>query len=121
MNNLSETTQSWKRSLDLKRYALLLAAAWTLVMGVSLIWGFFRERDEARQAAGVAARREFFKDVIYRRWNAGHGGVYVPVSESTPPNPYLAHVEEREIETPAGKRLTLVNPAYMTRQVHELG
>jgi len=30
-------------------------------------------------------------------------------------------VEERDIETPSGRKLTLINPAYMTRQVHELG
>ena len=120
-NNSSEATRFWKRSLNPNRYILLLAAAWTLAVSVSLTWSYFHERDSARQTASVAARREFAKDVIYRRWNAGHGGVYVPVSESTPPNPYLAHVEEREIETPSGRRLTLVNPAYMTRQVHELG
>lgn len=50
-----------------------------------------------------------------------HGGVYVPVTAETPPNPYLKHVPERDIATPSGRELTLVNPAYMTRQVHELG
>jgi len=104
-----------------RRYALLLALVWTFAVGVSLAWNYLHERDAARQAASVAARREFAKDVIYRRWNTGHGGVYVPVSESTPPNPYLEHVEEREIDTLSGRRLTLINPAYMTRQVHELG
>jgi PAS domain S-box-containing protein len=39
----------------------------------------------------------------------------------TQPNPYLTEVEERDIRTPSGRALTLVNPAYMTRQVHELG
>jgi hypothetical protein len=38
----------------------------------------------------------------------------------TPPNPYLAGTPERDIRTPSGKTLTLVNPAYMTRQVYEL-
>ncbi|MCA8977481.1 MAG: DUF3365 domain-containing protein, partial [Planctomycetes bacterium] len=56
----------------------------------------------------------------YRRWNALHGGVYVPVTETTPPNPLL-DVEERDLVTPSGRRLTMVNPAYMTRQVHALG
>lgn len=37
-----------------------------------------------------------------------------------PSNPYLAHVPERDIRTPSGKTLTLVNPAYMTRKVYEL-
>jgi len=45
--------------------------------------------------------------------------VYAPISEKTPPNPHL-EVPERDIETPSGVKLTLVNPAYMTRQVHEL-
>ncbi len=48
-----------------------------------------------------------------------HGGVYVPVTERTVPNPYL-DVPERDITTPSGRRLTLMNPAYMTREVHDL-
>ncbi len=107
--------------LSLRRYAIILAAVWTLAVCVSLAWGYFWERDATRHAASVAARAQFAKDVIYRRWNAMHGGVYVPVSESSQPNPYLTHVKEREIETSSGRRLTLINPAYMTRQVHELG
>jgi len=30
-------------------------------------------------------------------------------------------VKERDIKTPSGRDLTLINPAYMPRQVHELG
>ena len=59
------------------------------------------------------------KDVLYRQWGARHSGVYVPVTPETPPNPYLSHIPERDITTPSGKKLTLVNPAYMTRQVYE--
>jgi PAS domain S-box-containing protein len=49
-----------------------------------------------------------------------HGGVYVPVTDKTRPNPYLGHLPERDITTPSGRALTLMNPAYMMRQVHEL-
>jgi two-component system CheB/CheR fusion protein len=45
--------------------------------------------------------------------------VYVPVSEHTPPNPYL-NVPNRDVTTTAGLPLTLVNPAYMVRQVNQL-
>jgi len=45
----------------------------------------------------------------------------VPVTDNTPPNPWLSNLPERDISTPSGKKLTLINPAYMTRQVHELG
>lgn len=65
------------------------------------------------------ARAYLEKDLAYRRWNAIRGGVYVPVDENTPPNPYL-EAPHREITTSSGETLTLVNPAYMTRQVHDL-
>jgi len=65
-----------------------------------------------------AARINFDKDLLYRRWSAIHGGVYVPVTPETPPNPYLEHAAERDITTPSGRQLTLMNPAYMTRQVY---
>jgi two-component system cell cycle sensor histidine kinase/response regulator CckA len=67
------------------------------------------------------AYESYKKDLVYRRWATIHGGVYVPITPETPTNPYLSHIPERDISTPSGKKLTLVNPAYMTRQVHELG
>jgi hypothetical protein len=44
----------------------------------------------------------------------------VPPSRETPPNPHLAGLEQRDVTTTEGQPLTLVNPAYVTRQVHEL-
>ena len=32
---------------------------------------------------------------------------------------YLKNISERDITTPSGKKLTLMNPAYMVRQVME--
>jgi chemotaxis family two-component system sensor kinase Cph1 len=45
--------------------------------------------------------------------------VHVPVSEKTRPNPFLGHLPERDIQTPGGKSLTLMNPAYKIRQMME--
>lgn len=70
--------------------------------------------------ARVAARSSSEKDLLVRRWAAGHGGVYVPITDQTPPNPYLTNMPERDLTTPTGRALTLMNPAYMTRQVYEL-
>ncbi|MEE9443313.1 MAG: ATP-binding protein [candidate division Zixibacteria bacterium] len=119
--DMREAGKGRKHASRVTKYALLLAAGWTLVIIASLVWNYFHEQDGALTAARVAARAQFAKDVIYRRWNAGYGGVYVPISDSCQPNPHLADVEERDIETPSGRRLTLINPAYMARQVHELG
>jgi PAS domain S-box-containing protein len=72
------------------------------------------------QLAEAEARGSFYKDLTYRRWAAKQGGLYVRRSDYTPPNPYLSHIPNRDLSTIAGVDLTLVNPAYMTRQVHEL-
>ena len=56
---------------------------------------------------------------LTRDWNAQHGGVYVRVTEETQPNPYLKH-PQRDLETVDGIRLTMVNPAFMTRQIAEI-
>ena len=109
-----------RQALGLGWYAGFLAIAWSVVVGASLMWNMREQREATLEAAKTQARAAFEKDVLYRRWNAMHGGVYVPVTETTPPNPQLK-VPERDIETPGGRALTKVNPAYMTRQVHELG
>ena len=54
-----------------------------------------------------------------REWNARHGGVYVPVDAATRPNPYLHH-PKRDITDQEGRALTMVNPAFMTRQIAEI-
>ncbi len=105
---------------DFQKYITFIFLTWTIVLGLTLTWAIVRDIRNAEHSALEAARSQIEKDILYRRWNAGHGGVYVPVTESTPPNPNLTSVIERDIETPSGKQLTLMNPAYMTRQVYEL-
>jgi signal transduction histidine kinase len=105
----------------LRSYFWILLILWTVLVGSVLLWSLFRQQHETGQGARILARNSFEKDIIYRQWAASHGGVYVPITDSTPPNPYLSHIEERDITTSSGRVLTLVNPAYMTRQVHELG
>ena len=106
-------------SLTLALWAV--AVIWTLLMAGALAWNLLHIQRTVVQLARSAAESSYEKDLLYRQWVSGHGGVYVPVSEKSPPNPYLVGVLERDIVTPRGKHLTLVNPAYMTRQVHELG
>ena len=117
-----EKPSSYKTELTvLRNYFWMLLVLWTVLVGLILLWSLFRQKHETEQVARVEARNSFEKDLVYRRWATGHGGVYVPMTDKTPPNPYLSHIEERDITTPSGRVLTLVNPAYMTRQVHELG
>jgi PAS domain S-box-containing protein len=117
---MTGSEKSLSHLYKLKRYILALAVVWTIIVAISLIWHSFHTKKETMEAARIQARVAYEKDIIYRRWNAGHGGVYVPVTKETQPNPYLSDVPERDITTPSGKSLTLMNPAYMTRQAHEL-
>jgi len=109
-----------KESYWLGRYTWFMLVLWTAIVGALFIFNFMSIRKEFPALARLEAIASFNKDVVYRRWGTIHGGVYVPITEKTPPNIYLK-VQEREILTPSGKKLTLVNPAYMTRQAHELG
>lgn len=104
----------------LTRYAGAVVVVWTTIIAVSLFWSFYQQERQTREAARIQAQIAFEKDIVYRRWNAGHGGVYAPISETNQPNPYLAFLPNRDLTTVSGQRLTLINPAYMTRQIHEL-
>lgn len=106
---------TWKR-----RLAWGLITVWTLLVAASLLWNRHQARQTALELARTKTHLSYKKDLAYRLWAASHGGVYVPITPQTPPNPYLSHVPERDIKTPSGRALTLMNPAYMTRQVHEL-
>jgi PAS domain S-box-containing protein len=98
---------------------LAVFVAWSATIAGLAWWYHSDHTANLSEMARTYARACHEKDVIYRRWNASNGGVYVPASESSKPNPYL-QIAERDVTTPSGRRLTLVNPAYMTRQVHEL-
>ncbi|MBN2707063.1 MAG: DUF3365 domain-containing protein [Deltaproteobacteria bacterium] len=92
---------------------------WTLVLAGLTVVSILQEKKTSRALAEIEARASFDKDIIYRRWVAVQGGVYAPIA-TTPPNPYLGHLQDRDLTSTAGHRLTLINPAYMSRQVHAM-
>ncbi len=98
----------------------LLLVGWTIIIAGIAFWSYQSAYNEILLLARREAYKGFEKDVMFRAWASMHGGVYVPVSQTTLPNPYLDGIPEREIKTPSGKLFTLMNPAYITRQVHEL-
>lgn len=99
-------------------WALMLS--WVAILMASLSWDWDQTDHFIMGLAQKEAESHFEKDLLFRRWVSSHGGVYVPPTTTTPPNPYLAFLPERDITTTSGLALTLINPAYMTRQVYEL-
>ena len=108
------------RNTLLKHNVWILAVVWTMILAASLILIIIQINHHTLEGARIQARTIHAKDVLYRRWNTEMGGVYVPVSDVIKPNPYLTEESERDITTTSGKQLTLMNPAYMTRLVHEM-
>ena len=93
---------------------------WSLVIVGSYLFQVQQLKTTTLRQMEESARKEFLQDLTFRRWATGHGGVYVPVTEETLPNPFLKNMPEREVTTPSGRKLTLVNPAYMLRQIYEM-
>lgn len=103
----------------MRRHRSLLLVVWTTCVLLSLAWFIHKERKEIFSLARTQARIAYEKDVTFRKWNTLHGGVYVPVTEETQPSPFI-HTKERDVTTPSGRQLTLINHAMMTRQVYDL-
>jgi len=99
------------------RIVVLAIVIWTAILSFSLFWKIRDENNLVKDYASIAARENFNKDQAFRLWGARHGGVYVPPDDRTPPNPALAHLPHRDVVTQDGTQLTLMNPAYMLRQM----
>lgn len=104
---------------DVRVYSYILAVTWAVFVFGMLVWGVARTKEATERLANYVAKAHFDKDQAVRLWAASHGGVYVPTDARTPPNPHLEHVFERDLRTVSGRELTLMNPAYMLRQLHE--
>ncbi|MDD1622102.1 MAG: diguanylate cyclase [Methylococcaceae bacterium] len=102
-----------------KHTFLIYGMLWLLLIAST----FYQQMTDTKNYAQAIATRqaEMFFDhiVLLRHWNALHGGVYVPISDDTQPNPYQK-LPERDLETKDGHKLTLINPAYMTPQIGEI-
>ncbi|MCP4625556.1 MAG: DUF3365 domain-containing protein [bacterium] len=103
----------------IRRSLLVPIIIWIIVVSISFAWNINTVNDNTLRTV-KSVGRAFFKEIeTTRSWNARHGGVYVPITEETQPNPYLK-VPNRDIESTTGVSLTKVNPAFMTRQIAEI-
>lgn len=101
----------------LQKYGLLAISIWTIIIVSLAVTSIRADRKVAIHNAEDEARDYYRLNLYYRAWASRMGGVYVPVDRITP-NQHL-QVANRDITDNHGRRLTLVNPAYMTRMVFE--
>jgi two-component system, sensor histidine kinase and response regulator len=108
-----------QKSCVLSQLLPAVVVIWSILIVVLFVWNLLEIRRTGKELAATVARAYLDKDHAFRLWAASHGGVYVAVDGRTPPNPHLKDVPERDIQTPAGNRLTLMSPASMVRQLQE--
>ncbi len=102
-----------------KIYLIYSLIAWSIILIASFGWNYYLVVSNNNELV-INKSRAFFEQILVTRlWNATHGGVYVPVTDSTQPNPYL-NDSLRDLVTTNGIRLTKINPAFMTRQIAEI-
>ncbi len=106
-----------KKNLSPNKYALI--AVWLAIIAASVGWNIFQVNQYNRMTNLETARSFFGLVLTMRSWVSSVGGVYVPVTASIQPNPYLQD-PNRDLILPNGVTLTKLNPAYMTRLVAEL-
>lgn len=116
---MTESEVVKEKAVNTRRYFIILAVCWSCIMLLVMAYQMRQTKKHIKEIILIQAQIAYEKDLDYRKWGAMKGGVYAAVTADTPPNPHL-NVAERDITTPSGKKLTLVNPAYMTRQVQEI-
>ena len=101
------------------KYLWYIILFWIIVIIVSFSWNYYIIKINTLKLVENKAQAFFSQIVVTRSWNSSHGGVYVPVTSQTQPNPYLKD-SLRDVVTSGGMKLTKVNPAFMTRQIAEI-
>ncbi|OFX20202.1 MAG: hypothetical protein A2033_19300 [Bacteroidetes bacterium GWA2_31_9] len=103
----------------MKGYYKLLYLLWGLFIAVAFFINVSEHQENIEEIALSKGRTLFNQILVTRQWNSKNGGVYIPISDSIQPNPYL-DVPEKNIVSSDNIHYTLINPAYMTRLISEI-
>lgn len=105
--------------MKIRQNTFLVSILWILLLTSSFAWNYTQAEKEQEFLALHTARSLFNHILFTCHWNAGYGGVYVPISETTPadsiPHPPLDTIKVSDALT-----LVRINPALMTKQIAEI-
>jgi PAS domain S-box-containing protein/putative nucleotidyltransferase with HDIG domain len=105
--------------VQLKRNLKVIMIAWTLIVASALVWNLHQQTHTNNTQLKSQVEAIHAINMEYRNWIIHNGGVYVPVSEKSPPNPWLSHIPDRDVKTASGKHLTLLNSSYVFKLIQE--
>ncbi|PLX66337.1 MAG: diguanylate cyclase [Denitrovibrio sp.] len=107
-----------KSYMKVKQITILIGGIWLVLLTGSFFWNYVNLNQDRQQTALSTARSFFNMVLMSREWNARHT-VYVVVTDKTKPNEYLK-VHNRDLIINDELALTMMNPAYMTREISEI-
>lgn len=116
---MNKIPQQKSRFFNLTHYTSTLLAVWTIIVAGLVSKEYSDIKTYINETTISTAQAHLDKDKSFRFWGTLHGGVYVPVNAQTPPNPYLIGLQDRDLLTPGGQKLTLMNPEYMVRNMND--
>jgi two-component system, NtrC family, sensor kinase len=108
-----------KKTRRIRTLLVLVGALFAVATALSLQQNFTQVREDRYRLAVSSGKILFRTIVATRALINSYGGVYVPVTETMRPNPYLT-VPDRDVRTTGGSELTKINPSYMTRLIGEI-
>ncbi len=94
-----------------KRSLWIATALWTVASGLFFLREVNLIKSSTSKLAIIKARTHIDREMVLRFQAVSHGGVYVPVGDGIEPSLFLSYLEERDIITPSGVKLTLMTPA----------
>ncbi len=97
---------------------IVVLLTWVIILCISFFWNVQSINSNQEALTLRTAKTLFNQMVVTRRWNSSHNGVYVKVTDTIKPNPYLKD-PQRDLAC-GGILLTKINPAFMTRQLSDL-
>src|SRR5512140_2757528 len=113
------TGNGGEKTRRIRNLLVLVGALFAVGTGLSLQENITQVQEDRYLLAASSGKTLFQTIVATRTWISSHGGVYVPITETVRPNPYLT-VPDRDVRTTDGRELTKINPSYMTRLVGEI-
>jgi len=108
-----------KTVIKIRNYIIIVCIIYIVIIAVSFLHSFYMISQKYEKLAVITGRTFFEGQLVARKWNSLHNGVYVPVNEKIQPNPYL-NDSLRDISTKEKLEFTKINPSHMTRLISEL-
>lgn len=90
---------------------------WSAILAGLYVWSIKEQTAHHENLIAFRAKELANQTQVLRRWIGGHGGIYVEEGGDIRSNPQLADVPDRDVLTPQGRKLTLLNSPTVLRKL----